>query len=52
MEKVVYVFEIIKPIFLFKFFELGKATFEAVKILNDLNQFEFEFKLNLTRPEL
>jgi hypothetical protein len=39
MEKVVQSFEIFKTIFLFKFFE-------AVKNLNDLNQFEFDIKLN------
>jgi hypothetical protein len=49
MEKVVHLFEIFKTIFLFKIFELGKAIFEAVENSNDFNQFEFEFKLNLTR---
>jgi hypothetical protein len=49
MEKVVHPFEIFKSILLFKFFDLGKAIFEAVENSNDLNQFELEFKLNLTR---
>jgi hypothetical protein len=46
MEKVVQPFEIFKTIFLFKFFELEKTIFEAVKNLNDLNKFEFDIKLN------
>jgi hypothetical protein len=49
MEKIVHLFEVFKTIFLCKFFELGKAIFEVVENSNDLNQFEFEFKLNLTR---
>jgi hypothetical protein len=49
MEKVVHLFEIFKTIFLFNLFELRKAIFEAVENSNDLNQFGFEFELNLTR---
>jgi hypothetical protein len=37
MEKVVQHFKSFKTIFLFKYFELRKAIFEAVKNLNDLN---------------
>jgi hypothetical protein len=32
MENAVHIFDIFKTIFLFKFFELGKAIFEAVKV--------------------
>jgi hypothetical protein len=32
MEKVVHLFNIFKIIFLFNFFELGKATVEVVKV--------------------
>jgi hypothetical protein len=49
MVKVVRLFDIIRTIFLYIFFELGKAILEAIENSNDLNQFEFEFKLNLTR---
>jgi hypothetical protein len=52
MEKVVHLFEIYKTIFLFKFLKHRKAFFEVVKNLNDSNRFQFEFELNLTRPEL
>jgi hypothetical protein len=51
MEKVFHLFESFKTIFLFKFFELGKAIFKGVKILNDLSHIEFDFELNLTRSE-
>jgi hypothetical protein len=47
MEKDVHLFEILKTIFLFKIFELGKAIFEVAENSNDLNRFDFE--LNLTR---
>jgi hypothetical protein len=52
MEKVIHLFKIFKTIFLFKFFELRKAIFEAIKNLNDSNRFEFDFELNLTHREL
>jgi hypothetical protein len=45
MEKVVHLFESFKTIFLFNFFYLGKAIFEVVKNMNDLNWFEFDFEL-------
>jgi hypothetical protein len=32
MEKVVHLFGVFKTIFLFKFFELGKAISDAVKV--------------------
>jgi hypothetical protein len=37
MEKVVYLFEIFKTIVYFKILEQGKAIFESVKVLNNLN---------------
>jgi hypothetical protein len=52
IEKVVHLFEIFKTIFVFKIFKLRKAFALAVKNLNDSNQFEFEFELNLTCLEL
>jgi hypothetical protein len=51
MQKVVHLFKRFKTIFLFKFFELRKTIFEVVKNFNDLNQFEFDFKINLPRPK-
>jgi hypothetical protein len=40
MEKVVHLIEIFKTIIYFKFFELGKVTFGAVKV--NVIQMEFE----------
>jgi hypothetical protein len=52
MENIVHLLEMFKTIFLFKIFELGKAIFEMIENTNDLNRFEFEFKLNLTHVTL
>jgi hypothetical protein len=55
MEKVLHIFEIFKTPFYFKFFELEKVTFGAVKV--KVIQMEFEsvlnwiFKSNLTVTE-
>jgi hypothetical protein len=44
MEKVVHHFDILKPIFYFKFLELRKVNFGSIKVWKILNIFElYEF---------
>jgi hypothetical protein len=40
MEKVVYLFEIVKTIFYFKFFELGKVLLRSKEVWINLKWFE------------